>query len=472
MTSSSPAGKPRPVLLAVEDEPPIVELLGTIVAPLDVSLHPAADGAAAIAFLERGRPALITLDLVLPDLDGFAVLELIRSRPHLAEVPVVIITALSDATTARRAYHLGASDFIAKPFNVGVVEAKLRTYLRMVRLGDELRERQEFLEDVMEHLSSGLLVCDADGFLRRLNPAGASALGLDDAQGALGRPLAEVAPGAEVMLAAASSGGDQRRLRVQCPTGERLLGFTTTRLGGGGVVAVFRELSAAEAARREAEERARHEALAKAARSFAHEVRNPLAAIAAAAQVVTREDADGNLKKRLSRAIESEALRVAGLVREYVERQSPAPVVGGTDLATLIDETVEVNLLGHPARARVRVETAPGLPHLRADPARIKQVVLNLLLNAVAATEGGGDIVLSAAAEAGGVRLTIRDSGVGISAAALPHIFEESYTTRPGGMGLGLTIARRIIEEHGGSIAVESAPGRGTAFTVRLPGLD
>ena len=460
----------RPVVLAIEDEEPIVELLRTITAPLDVELRAAADGTQALEMLERWRPALITLDLVLPDLDGFAVLEAIRLNPLLAEVPVVVITALGDHVTAKRAYHMGASDFVAKPFNVGVVEAKLRTFLRMARLGEEVRERQAFLEDVMEHLSSGLLVCDEAGRVQRLNPAGASALGLDDVQGAMNRPLGEVAPGAEVMLEGAPR-SDQQRLRVKAAGGERVLGFTTSRLGGGGTVAVFRELSAAEAARREAEERARHEALAKASRSFAHEVRNPLAAIAAAAQVWARDDADLALKKRLARAVENEALRVAGLVREYVERQAPPLVVGGADLTALLDETMEVNLLGEAARSRVRLDKAPDLPRLRADPARIKQVVLNLLLNAVAATESGGEVLLSAVTESGGVRLTVSDSGIGIPSSVLPRIFEESYTTRPGGQGLGLTIARRIVDEYGGTIGVESTPGRGTTFTVWLRGL-
>ena len=233
-------------------------------------------------------------------------------------------------------------------------------------------------------------------------------------------------------------------------------------------MAIFRELSASETARREAEERARHEALSRAARSFAHEVRNPLAAIAAAAQVIGRDDADVNVRKRLSRAVESEALRVAGLVREYVERQTPLPANADVELPLLLEEIVEVNLLDNPARDRVRVACAPGLPRVRADASRLKQVVLNLLLNAITATEQGGVITVAAAAEGEGVKLMVRDTGSGIPAAVLPRIFEENFTTRPGGNGLGLPISKRIVEEHGGSLRVESVPGRGTAFTVWL----
>ena len=493
-TAEAKQARPRrPLLLAIEDEVPIVELLETLVEPLGVEVVAAGDGRQALSMLETLRPTLITLDLVLPDVDGFQVLEQVRRRGSLDEVPVVVLTALCDPQTMKRAYTMGASDFIGKPFNVHIVEAKLRLYLHMVRLAEEVRERERFLEEVMEQISSGLIVLDAAGRVRRLNAAGAAALGLPDALSAVGRPLAEIAPGAEALWQ--SPGTQQQRVRLATPsigaagvaaegtgaggmvggtwgaggTGpERALGFSNARLNDGGVVAIFRELSASETARREAEERARHEALSRAARSFAHEVRNPLAAIAAAAQVIGRDDADVNVRKRLSRAVESEALRVAGLVREYVERQTPLPANADVELPLLLEEIVEVNLLDNPARDRVRVACAPGLPRVRADASRLKQVVLNLLLNAITATEQGGVITVAAAAEGEGVKLMVRDTGSGIPAAVLPRIFEENFTTRPGGNGLGLPLSKRIVEEHGGSLRVESAPGRGTAFTVWL----
>jgi len=459
----------RPLLLAIEDERAIVELLSTLAEPLGLELRAAATGAEALAQLDAIHPALITLDLVLPDVDGFDLLAAIRARPELTEVPVVVITALAEPGATRRAYQRGASDVIRKPFNVGLVEAKLAAYLTLSRRRDELRERERFLDEVMAELPSGLCVLDAEGRVVRLNAIGARALGLADPAAALGHPLAALAPGAEA-LAQVAAAGDQRRLELSTAAGRRELGYSATRLSGGGVVVVFRELAATEAGRRDAEDRARHEALSVAAHSFAHEVRNPLAAIAAAAQVVTRPKADDALKQRLARAIESEALRIAGLVGDYVERQTPAPpdLAVGTDLRAVLEEVLEVNLLGNPARPRVRLFLPEPLPPLRADPARLKQVVLNLIFNAIAATDEGGNITVSAAAQDGGVRLSVSDSGTGMSETVRARIFDESYTTRPGGQGLGLSIARRIVEEHGGQIRVESAPGRGSAFVVWL----
>jgi two-component system, NtrC family, sensor histidine kinase HydH len=95
--------------------------------------------------------------------------------------------------------------------------------------------------------------------------------------------------------------------------------------------------------------------------------------------------------------------------------------------------------------------------------------VLNLVLNAVKATEAGGSITLHARGDAGGVALRVSDTGCGIAGEDLPRIFDETFSTRGG--GLGLPIARRIVEAHGGAIRVESTPGKGTTFTVWLPGV-
>jgi two-component system sensor histidine kinase HydH len=286
----------------------------------------------------------------------------------------------------------------------------------------------------------------------------------------LGHTISQALPGSEALFLVAGD-ATQRRLTVDTPHGQRNLGFTNATVevnGTSGAVAVFRELSEVEAARREQEERARREELASSARSFAHEVRNPLAAIGAAAQVIAREDCDKPQRMRLARAIESETARVTGLVHEYVERREIRHLVQSVDVTALLSEVVEVNLLSSPARTRITVESDPTLPPVRADFARFKQVVLNLVLNAVKATDRGGAIRLVARPESGGVSVKVTDTGCGIPSTNLPRIFDESFSTRQGG-GLGLPIAKRIVERHGGTIHVESTEGKGTTFTVWLP---
>ena len=330
--------------------------------------------------------------------------------------------------------------------------------------------RQAFLENVVDHLSSGLIVVDSGGVIVKANHAACVVLSRAP-ESLVGRTIADALPGAEPLFLV-SGDAAQRRVTIKTAEGERNLGFTNAAVevnGGTGALAVFRELSEVEAARREQEERARREELASSARSFAHEVRNPLAAIGAAAQVITRDDCENSQRIRLARAMVSEADRVAGLVQEYVERRETRTTVSSVDVPSLLTEVVEVNLLTSPARARITVEADAGLPTVRGDGARLKQVVLNLVLNAVKATDAGGTIALAAWPDAGGVSLQRDRHRLRHSR---PPICRESSTRasrRGKGGGLGLPIARRIVEQHGGAIRVESTEGRGTTFTVWLP---
>jgi signal transduction histidine kinase len=124
---------------------------------------------------------------------------------------------------------------------------------------------------------------------------------------------------------------------------------------------------------------------------------------------------------------------------------------------------------------RLGVEVAPDLPRVVADPLRIGAALNNLLDNAVSFTEPGGSVTLSAAADGDGmVRLTVADTGVGIPRESLPHVFDKFFRVpgvdRPGSTGLGLAIVREVVQAHGGTVTVESEPGRGTAFHLSLPG--
>src|SRR3954468_3290151 len=230
----------RPVVLACEDEERIVELLRTLTEPLGVDLIAARDGATALAHLAARRPALMTLDLVLPTLDGFGVLERIRQRPELDDMPIMVISALSDAGNVKKAYAYGVVDYVAKPFNVDLLDAKLKVFLRMRRLQEDLKQRQKFLEEVVDHVSSGLIVVDGHGVIVKANAAGAATVGLL-ADEMVGRRASEVLPGAESMFLIAGD-STQRRVSVQTAAGEKTLGFTNAPVevgGTHGAVAVF-----------------------------------------------------------------------------------------------------------------------------------------------------------------------------------------------------------------------------------------
>jgi two-component system sensor histidine kinase HydH len=209
------------------------------------------------------------------------------------------------------------------------------------------------------------------------------------------------------------------------------------------------------------------------AAAVAHEIRNPLSAVSMGLQRLRAEfePAEGEEYRRIVDLVQGEVRRLNAIVEEFLSlarpiqlRPEPVPV------AALLDE---VRRLVEPqaGRAGIVVErTIPdALPALRADRDRIKQVLLNLVLNAIDAMPSGGRLTMGGAASGTAVTLTVTDTGSGIPPELLPRVFEPYVTTKTKGLGLGLAIARRIVDAHGGRIEAESGAGQGTRFRVTLP---
>jgi len=204
----------------------------------------------------------------------------------------------------------------------------------------------------------------------------------------------------------------------------------------------------------------------------AHEINNPLGVILGYAGYLEgkMDPADPNF--RYIQDIRKESKRCKGIVQDLLSyARTPKPALEETDLNPLLEQIADFAAnhleLHHVTLVR---EFAPDLPRLFVDPDQMRQVAINLILNAGAAMEAGGTITLSTAACAGGfVDIAIRDEGAGIAPENLEKIFEPFFTTKARGTGLGLAITRRIVEQHLGRINVESEVGKGTTVTVRLP---
>ena len=452
------AAAPRSVLI-VEDDGAIVELLRAILAPLAGKVEALEDLAPAMARLAGEAPDLVILDVVLPSGDGleFCRAARARARDGWADVPMLVLTARPAPRQMAIAFEAGADDYVEKPFDLDALEGKMSSLIRLAGRCRDIEAERDWSEAVRDHLPSGLLVIDRDGRVQSVNPLGADILGVD-ALDVCGRPIDVVAPKLAESL---TSSADQSEARVRVGDEERLVGFTVAPLGDGGQVILFRELATLE--------RLRH-AERNAAR-FVHEIRNPLTAIRAAVTLVGRTELAQERRDRLAHAAAGEVDRVVGLADEYLAgRRTRTIVRDGVEVAALLSEIVDLNLLGIEPRPRVAVAAAPDLPRLRGDPARLRQVVLNLLLNAIEVTRAtAGEIRIFAKPEDGGVVLEVSDDGPGIAREILPRIFDENFTTRPTGDGIGLAIVRQIVDEEGGWIDVRTAVGAGTTFRVWLP---
>jgi signal transduction histidine kinase len=229
-------------------------------------------------------------------------------------------------------------------------------------------------------------------------------------------------------------------------------------------------------------ERDRLAALGEMAAGLAHEIRNPLGAIKGAAQLLSPQSQPSESSEFLS-VIVDEVNRLNTVVSQFLDysrplKQSFAP----TDLVDVVKRTVKLLSADIPPSVEVKLELAEKLPKVQADPEQLKQVLINLVQNAVHAMPEGGVLFLVArcpdetpswrfADVPEAVELRVRDTGSGIADEAKEHVFVPFYTTKEKGTGLGLAISQRIVKNHGGSISVTSKPGDGTEFVIRLPAI-
>ncbi len=211
-------------------------------------------------------------------------------------------------------------------------------------------------------------------------------------------------------------------------------------------------------------------AVAQFSASLAHEIRNPLASISGAAGILKRGNASRENVGECLEVIEKESNRLNKLLANFLTFARPrAPRLQPTDLAAVIDSTIA--LARHSGEANgveFRRSVEPPLPEVRCDSEQLKQVLLNLLMNAMQAN-GEGIVEVRACTRDGLVHISVHDQGVGIPSEQEDRIFEPFFTTKPNGTGLGLAIASKIVEQHGGHLRAENTPGKGLTMIVQLP---
>jgi two-component system sensor histidine kinase HydH len=213
-------------------------------------------------------------------------------------------------------------------------------------------------------------------------------------------------------------------------------------------------------------------ALGQLAAAVAHEVRNPLAVVRSAAQGLGETLAPADKEShRAASFIVCEVDRLSSVVTSLLALARPLRLeTRPTAVADVVARAL--TLAGaeiSSKRLRLARDEAPGLPVVRADADLVCQVLVGLLSNAVEATPTGGEVTVRARASNGTVELAVADSGPGVAPELRTRVFDPFFTTRPGGTGLGLAVARQIIEAHGGRIEIGERPGGGACFTIRLP---
>jgi len=398
--------------------------------------------------------------------------------------------------------------------------APARTSTRSARTADANELHAAFdaecaaLSALGDLLSDGLVVADPEGRIRYANPEALRILGATLAW-ARGRASGEVVrtavPGADP-LADAKPGEPQveETLLLTRAGNEVPARVSLRRLASGGACAALRDLTQDQRLQRELRLRERLATVGELAAGVAHEIRNPLAGISSAAQVLLTRFEPRDDRQKFCRVIIGQVDRLDHTVTSLLKfARPPEPQLRPTQLPEVIERvlTLEAERLAE-AKVMLARRFAARVPTLFLDPGLIEQVLLNLVQNAVQAMPGGGTLTVEvglatrrvrgaersrgrrsvdvspAAGEAGEmgeaarpagpeeipvVRLRVLDTGQGVPKEVLPRLFDPFFTTRASGTGLGLSISQSIIQEHGGAISIASREGRGTTVIVEFP---
>lgn len=520
--------EPKVNVLLVDDHSENLIALEAILEGLGQNLVKAGSGAEALRCLLNQDFAVILLDVQMPGMDGFETATLIRQRERSRNTPIIFLTAFSTSDNLMfKGYSLGAVDYLLKPIDPVILNSKVSVFVDLFKknlevqhqaaqlavMNAELKQSEEKFRSLSACSPVGIFLTDTSGKCTYSNPIFQAICGFTTAESW------------HTEFAKLALPEDRDLLILEWPTcihqgqpysgefrinqSDRSLRWIHIRtapmlsdegnlLGHVGTIEDITERKQAEAvreqfirehaARQQAEEanRMKDEFLA----ILSHELRTPLNSILGWSRLLVTKNFDEQTRKKALETIERNARSQSRLVNDILDvsqiiqgnlRLSIQPV----NLQNLIDVTVEaVRPQAQEKSIEIKTDLHPTALRVNGDPERLRQVVANLLSNAIKFTPESGEVKIklklietTETAESNQyAQLQVIDRGIGINAEFLPHVFDSfrqgnSTISRPyGGLGLGLAIARHLVELHGGNIKAESeGEGKGATFTIDLP---
>ncbi len=480
-------------ILIIDDEKVIREGVERALSNRGYSIVKAEDGDKGLALLKEQDFDIVLTDLMMPGLDGFAVLDWIReNQPN---VQVIVITGFATVTKAVTAMKQGAFDFVGKPFTpdyIRVVVDRAIENLSMRAEAEQLREEknrgleaidksQSRLKSVFSCMAEAVLITDADGVVVLHNPAAIKILEIQT-DPVIGKPLAasirdqaavsmvqEAVTKTVVVTREFPPGSISRKyLRAYCSPVATEQGKVI------GSVTVFEDVSA-------------HKEIDRMKSDFvamvAHELKSPLASVEQmiyALQVGCKYEATSScnaLHKRMTTRTR-DLLRLIENLLNLAKLESGSfvfnlePIKGEEIIRSVIDIAIP--------QAEAKGITLSYEPcgeewWFNVDYDHMRTAIMNIVSNSVKYTPEGGKVVLTTSIAGGFANFSVKDSGIGISKEDVPHIFDRFFrvkgkaTRHITGSGLGLTLVKEVIEAHQGYIDVQSTPGVGTTFTLSFP---
>ncbi|MFQ5723838.1 MAG: PAS domain-containing sensor histidine kinase [Terriglobia bacterium] len=357
-----------------------------------------------------------------------------------------------------------------------LAESLRKTGVELQDKRGELEALQAFNENIVNSMRGGLLTTDLQGRILLLNPAGQEILAVEQSW-VRGAALAEKFPALAEQVPLRDGSG-RREVRVGAGDGkEKVLGVSVallrTREGTtSGYIFNFQDLTEMKRLEVEVMQKERMASLGRMAAAIAHEIRNPLGAIAGSVRQLARYAQVGEDEQKLVEIVNRESERLNRVVNDILSYSREKAIHREkVNLVPLLEETLLL-LQRHPqfdGKVRVEKKFPAGGVQVEADPGQMKQVFWNLCDNALRAMPGGGTLRIEVEQPDGVVRIRVADTGVGLKPEECEKIFEPFESSFVGGTGLGLAVVFQIVHGHGGRVWARPRDPDGSEFTVELP---
>lgn len=482
------------VILIVDDEPIGRTALQALLSREGYRLETASDGNSALKAAKELSPDLILLDVMMPGMDGFELTRRIRSSSQLAEVPILLITALDDTGSRLAGIEAGADDFVTKPFNRVELRARIRTILRLNRFRSLTQEREKYLR-IFEGSPCGLIVVDNQLIVRELNKVARELVSnwLDGQElGALHQLLDPKSVPILTEMLESTKNDPTVHPRIEFISKSAKNKRIWFELAVSSIPSDLEETYQIAIIDRTAERQLeadllqaqKLESIGQLAGGIAHDFNNLLTVINGFSMLALDhlpvDDPTSDMISQVYKAGE----RAAALTRQLLafsrkEIISPADL----DLNALIRDVEKLlrRLIGE--HIQVATSLPPHLKLIKADAGHIEQILFNLAVNARDAMGIGGTLTIKTQdfveennelqSCKSWVRLTVEDIGCGMTPEIQARIFEPFFTTKAAGKGTGLGLATvyGIVKQCEGRINVQSKVGEGTRFVIDFPAI-
>jgi len=427
------------LILVVDDEPINVEVLRARLDLVNYRVQGVFSGFDAVEFLESEAelPKLVLLDIMMPGMSGFQLCERMKENPDWKEIPIIMVSAKDQTVDKVYSMNIGAIDYVTKPFQKDELLSKVRTFLDLRAFQAALEELNAVLEDRVKQRTASLF--ESNDRLKE------NLMRLKRAHGRLVE--AEKMAGLGTMAAGLAHELNNALNRVSAniyPLQERVDDLCAAVLDYKKLEALpaFKDVDGIDGISDEALE----ELLVETDEVFEAMSEGTNKSVGIIDNLLTFT---GSVDAKAPRDFRE--MDVTPLIKGAVNAQESAH--------------------GHPENIRTEVVVDEDLPKVRLDPAKISQVLANVLDNAYWAVQNGGKIEVKATTTKDELVISINDTGVGITDEHLPRLYDPFFTGRPigEGTGLGLTIAHAFVSQHSGRIKVQTELGVGTTFVIHLP---